>query len=122
MRREGPWFLAVGACAAFTHGAVLLGLSEVVRPELANAIGFLVAFGVSFFGHSRLTFPSATAPAGHGLFRFAMTSLAGFALNEGVFASLHTVLGWSVPWSWLWATGITAVQTFFLGKLWAFRR
>lgn len=122
MSRAGFWFLAVGGGAAATHGAVLAALAQIIRPELANAIGFLVAFSVSFVGHSRLTFPNPAAPAGQGLFRFAMTSLAGFVLNEVVFATLHAVLGWTVGWSWLFATGITAVQTFCLGKWWAFRR
>lgn len=122
MSRAGFWFLVVGGCAAATHGAVLALLAQVMRPEWANAIGFVVAFGVSFVGHSRLTFPNPAASAGQGLFRFAITSLAGFASNEVVFIILHAGLGWPVGWSWLCATGLTAIQTFCLGKWWAFRR
>lgn len=122
MRRSGFWFLVVGGCAAVTHGAVLAGLARIMRPELANAIGFLVAFSVSFVGHSRLTFPDPSAPAGQGLLRFGITSLAGFVLNEGLFTVFHAGMGWTVGGSWLIATGLTAVQTFFLGKCWAFRR
>ena len=54
--RTGFWFGAVGASAALTHAAVFGLVKPYLVPELANAAGFAVAFGVSFAGHRWLSF------------------------------------------------------------------
>ena len=64
-------------------------------PELANALGFSVAFIVSFAGHRRLSFPDAGTTTLQSLRRFGATALAGFAVNETVFVLLLRGLGWS---------------------------
>ena len=91
--REVGLFTAVGTTAgginvAVVAGAVPLGLS----PLAANAVGFLVSFVWSFFGHTRWTFPAEGRDARVALPRFAVVSAAGFALNEAAYAS---VLEWT---------------------------
>ena len=89
--------------------------------ELANALGFAVAFFVSFAGHRWLSFRGAATGVGQSLLRFATTALAGFAVNEIVFALLLRGAGWP---SWLAlfiAMAVAAGQTFVLSRYWAFR-
>ena len=120
--REGFWFIVVGTAAAATHAAVFWLAQHVVLAEAANALGFVVAFFVSFAGHRHLSFQDAGTGVGQSLARFATTAIAGFAANEAVFAMLLRWAGWP---SWLalfTAMLVAAGQTFVLSRFWAFRR
>lgn len=89
--RELTVFTAVGTAAAGLNlgvvaGTVPLGLS----PLVANVAGFLLAFAWSFVGHARWSFPAAGRPVGLALRRFALLSIAGFGLNEMLYAGALT--------------------------------
>jgi putative flippase GtrA len=116
------WFLAVGGSAALTHMGVFALLQHQMWPELANALGFLVAFLVSFAGHRRLSFQDAGTSLLTSLRRFAVTALAGFACNELVFMLLLRVFAWPALLALAVALGVAAGQTFVFSRFWAFRR
>lgn len=120
--RNGLWFLAVGVCAALTHMGVFALTQHRLWPELANATGFVVAFVVSFGGHRQLSFRDAGTTLRQSLLRFGATALAGFAINEAVFALLLRIAGWPALPSLLAALIVAAGQTFLLSRFWAFRR
>lgn len=120
--RTAFWFLVVGTLAAITHMAVFAGVSPYLLPELANAAGFCVAFGVSFVGHRVLSFQDADTSLGQSLRRFGATALAGFASNELVFMLLLRVLGMPNLWALFVALVFASAQTFVLSRFWAFRR
>ncbi len=118
---QGLWFIGVGGAAAATHAAVFWLAQRAMLAELANALGFAVAFFVSFAGHRWLSFRGAATGVGQSLLRFATTALAGFLVNEIVFALLLRGAGWP---SWLAlfiAMAVAAGQTFVLSRYWAFR-
>lgn len=120
--RSGFWFLVVGASAAAVHMGVFLIAAPLMWPELANAVGFCVAFVVSFAGHRFLSFTDAHTTLWQSLRRFAVTALAGFAANEVMFVAL--LRGLDLP-SWLalfFALVFASVQTFLLSRFWAFKR
>lgn len=120
--RTGFWFLVVGATAAVVHMGVFMWASPHLWPELANAVGFCVAFAVSFAGHRLLSFSDADTDLWQSLRRFAATALAGFAANEVMFVVL--LRGLNLP-DWLalfFALVFASVQTFLLSRFWAFRR
>lgn len=120
--REGFWFLVVGTAAAATHAAVFWLADRFIVAEAANAIGFIVAFFVSFFGHRFLSFQDAGTGVGQSLARFATTAVVGFVVNEAVFSLLLRAAHWP---SWLAlfsAMLVAAAQTFVLSRYWAFRR
>lgn len=120
--REGFWFVVVGASAAATHAAVFWLADRVMLAEAANAAGFIVAFFVSFFGHRFLSFQDAGTGMGRSLARFATTAVAGFIINEAVFALLLRGALWP-SWLALFAAMLVAAgQTFVLSRFWAFRR
>lgn len=120
--KSGFWFLVVGGSAALTHLAVFGLTQRHLWPELANASGFVVAFFVSFGGHRLLSFQDANTTVTQSFQRFALTALAGFATNEGMFVLLLRVAGWPALPALLAALVIAAGQTFLLSRFWAFRR
>ena len=116
------WFLAVGGSAALTHMGVFALAQHQMLAELANALGFAVAFFVSFAGHRLLSFKDAATSVGTSLGRFAVTALAGFASNELVFTLLLRGLDWPALLALLVALVFAAGQTFVFSRFWAFRR
>ena len=116
------WFLVVGASAALTHMAVFALTQHQVWPELANALGFSVAFFVSFAGHRLLSFKDAGTSVGTSLRRFALTAVAGFVSNEVVFVLLLRWLALPALVALAAALVFAAGQTFLLSRYWAFRR
>lgn len=117
-------FVVVGCAAAAVHwlGVVLLVGRAGWAPLLANPPAWLVAFGVSFVGHHRLTFRDHQAPLVTSAWRFFTVSLAGFALNEALYAAL---LRWSDRRYALLLALLLVVQaaaTYLLGRHWAFAR
>ncbi len=116
------WFLAVGGAAALTHLLVFALTQHQMWPELANALGFCIAFFVSFAGHRLLSFKDASTSVATSLGRFAVTALAGFASNELVFVLLLRALHWPALAALALALIFAAGQTFVLSRFWAFRR
>ncbi len=116
------WFLAVGGSAALTHLAIFALAQSRMLPELANALGFVVAFFVSFAGHRYLSFKATRTPVATSLGRFALTALAGFASNEFIFSMLWRVLDLPTLLALGIALVLAAGQTFWLSRFWAFRR
>jgi putative flippase GtrA len=122
LRASTFWFLAVGATAALTHMTVFALTQSHMWPELANALGFCVAFFVSFAGHRLLSFKDAATSVATSLGRFAVTALAGFVSNEVVFMLLLRALDWPALLALFAALAFAAGQTFVLSRFWAFRR
>lgn len=123
MKRQLFWFLVVGGAAAATHLGVVMGLVELLgmAPLLANVLGWMVAFGVSFGGHYRLTFSGSGAALGPAARRFLLISFSGFLLNQAAYAAaLHLS---SQNYALLLAAVLVgvAVLTYVLSRWWAFR-
>lgn len=116
------WFLAVGGAAALTHMAVFAAAQHAMWPELANALGFVIAFFVSFGGHRWLSFSDAVTTVGTSFQRFIITALAGFVTNEVIFVVLLRWLGMPSLLALFVALVFAAGQTFVLSRFWAFRR
>lgn len=118
---SGLWFGLVGIAAALTHAAVYALAQLRLLPELANALGFAVAFGVSFAGHRRLSFPDTRVSVPQSLLRFLPTAVAGFAVNETVFTLLLRLAAWPAWAALFCAMAMAALLTFTLARFWAFR-
>jgi len=122
LNSSGFWFLAVGTSAALTHMAVFVLTQHLMWPELANALGFCIAFFVSFAGHRLLSFKDAGTSVATSLARFTLTALAGFASNEIIFVLLLRALAWPALLALFVALLLAAGQTYWLSRFWAFRR
>ena len=120
--RTAFWFLFVGSAAALTHMAVFAGVAPLMLPELVNALGFCVAFVVSFVGHRRLSFQDADTSLWQSLRRFGATAIAGFVSNELMFMLLLRVFDVPQLGALFFALVFASGQTFVLSRFWAFRR
>jgi putative flippase GtrA len=115
------FFLLVGASAAALHWASVVILVQHILwpPLLANIVGWLIAFVLSFSGHYYLTFRDQAAPITRALKRFFAVSAVGFGINEGLFAiALHLQLRYDI--ALLGVLISVAILTYFLAKHWAF--
>jgi putative flippase GtrA len=118
------WFLAVGCAAAAVHWCAVVALVRHVGwpALLANVVGWLVAFVVSFTGHHCLTFRGHGSSTTVSVRRFFMVSAFGFSINEAIYALL---LGWGwqrFDLALLAVLLAVAVLTYFLSRHWAFFR
>jgi putative flippase GtrA len=116
------WFVLVGCAAAAVHLATVVVLVDQVGlvPLVANVGGWLLAFGVSFAGHLRLSFAHQDAPLQRAAARFFLVSLAGFVVNEAAYAML---LGWTGLGFRAALVAVllgVALLTYWLGRHWAF--
>lgn len=125
-RRHGHvnWFIAVGCTAAAVHWcmALILVARAGLAPLIANVVGWLVAFTVSFSGHFWLTFRGHGAPVARAFPRFATISAMGFGVNEAAYAML---LRWDGRHHGIdLAIVLVAVAglTYWLSRHWAFLR
>ena len=92
-----------------------------VTPLLANLVGWLIAFLVSFSGHYRLTFRHQQARLVPAAARFFMVSALGFCINEASYAWLLRTTTIRYDVLLLLILVAIAVLTFALSRLWAFR-
>lgn len=116
------WFVLVGVCASLVHWLVVVALVSQSHwaPLVANVIGWLVAFVVSFTGHYQLTFRSQHAGLTKSLPRFFLISLFGFLINETSYAI--ALQNTKLPYELLLGVILigVAVLTFIFSRLWAF--
>ena len=106
-------FIAVGASATATHMLTASLLYAVLGQRyllLVNFLAWLVAFGVSFWGHQRVTFKRSTT-----LGRFLVLSLAGLVIN---YTCLGLLLWTPLPSlaAMLCAIGTAAVASYWLAR------
>jgi putative flippase GtrA len=119
--RELVAFGLVGASAFVVHFAVVATIVPLgVPPLLANVGGFLVAFTVSFIGHGRWSFPAEGRPVGPALRRFAVVAIAGFALNEALYAVLLRWTRLDYRFALLLVLAGVAALTWLANRYWAF--
>lgn len=119
--REIFAFGVVGITAFLVHFTVVAVTVPLgVAPLVANVLGFLAAFAVSFVGHRRWSFPAEGRPVAPALRRFAVVAVSGFALNESAYAVLlrSTQLDYRVA---LFIVLVAvAGLTWLAGRYWAF--
>lgn len=123
MSRELFWFGVVGVSAMLLHfGAVAWVLVPLgIAPLLANVLGFLIAFQLSYWGHRLQTFRAAHIPHRQALPRFFGVACLSFLVNEAMYALLLRFTPLEYRAALLLVLVAVAVLTFALSKLWAFR-
>lgn len=111
-------FGGVGVLATLVHlgvAAALLGVWPSASPFLANLVAFLLAFQVSFWGHRHFTFRKDGKAH-----RFFVLALGGFALNNGVLASLLAVSQLDGMTAIVIATFSVPLMVYLAARFWAF--
>ena len=121
--RDVVAFGAVGATAFLVHFAVVAATVPLgLAPLVANVLGFLAAFVVSFVGHGRWSFPAEGRPVAPALKRFAVVAVGGFVLNESAYVVLlrETMLDYRL--ALFIVLSAVAGLTWLAGRYWAFAR
>jgi putative flippase GtrA len=114
-------FIAVGSAAFAVHFLIVSALVPFgPRPLLANVVGFLGAFGVSFLGHERWSFPARRRDRARAMRRFFIVAACGFAFNELLYAMLLGLTELGFRLALFLVLVLTAVSTFLLSRYWAF--
>lgn len=114
-------FGMVGVAAMATHWcAVALLVPLGIAPLLANAIGFCIAFNVSFFGHHHWTFASSDDQK-NTFKRFIGVAFLGFITNEAMYALLLKLTHLDYRIALLIVLIAVAGMTYLLSRFWAFR-
>ena len=124
VHQRGMLFILVGSAAALAHFLTVVFIVERsgLAPLLANVLGWLCAFWVSFGGHHYLTFSGHGTPVLRSVPRFFLISAVGFTINESSYAVLLSVT--DQPYYLLLGIVLVfvAVLTYVLSQDWAFRR
>lgn len=111
-------FGGVGVIATLVHLAVAAAAFIVwptVSPFVANLMAFIVAFQVSFWGHRRFTFRKDGRAH-----RFFVLALGGFALNNGVLATLLIASSIDGLLAIVIATFTVPLLMYVAARFWAF--
>lgn len=119
--REVIAFGFVGGLATVTHYVCALTANEWLQLPLylANLIGYLCAVGVSFIGHSKVTFQ---VDMSHSLFRrFCLMSVATFGLSEVLLWSLESGLELQSRIVMLIVVVTIPAISYLLNKFWVYR-
>jgi putative flippase GtrA len=114
-------FIVVGCVAFAVHFSVVSALVPAGMPPLAaNVVGFLCAFGVSFLGHERWSFPARTRDRARAVRRFFIVASCGFVFNETLYGVLLGSTGLGYRLALFAVLLLTAVATFVSSRYWAF--
>jgi putative flippase GtrA len=117
------WFAVIGAFAALVHYivAVAVEFTHIGSPAIANITGFLLAFPVSYFGHTKYSFSGHTATHQQALPKFFGVAVTGFLINQVML--LNTLYFTSLPfWFVLGVVMVlVAISTYILSRFWAFK-
>jgi putative flippase GtrA len=119
-------FGAVGALATLTHALSFAAAIEALhaRPLLANALGFVLALCVSFFGHRHWTFRAEVGgrPDAPAMFlKFAIVALTGLLLNSLIVVVVVEQLGLDYRLAMLLMVTVVPLLLFWQCKRFAFR-
>jgi putative flippase GtrA len=124
MKQQIIRFGCIGSAAAAVHiGVVALLVPFGLHPLLANIVGFVTAFNVSYFGHRFWTFGNRTTLSHkNSATRFWAIAVTSFAINETLFFLFlrYTALPYLVA-LFLVLIMVTPI-TFILSRSWAFAK
>lgn len=115
-------FGIVGVAAMAVHFIVVIVLvSFKCHPLVANLGGFLVAFQVSYAGHSLWTFELTGKNNKKQKLRFFTVAVLGFLINELSYLFLLRFLNLDYRLALILVLILVSALTFILSRFWAFR-
>lgn len=114
-------FGVVGVTAMAVHFIVVIVLVTFnCHPLLANLAGFLIAFQVSYAGHSLWTFEITERDHKKHKTRFFTVAALGFLINELSYFFLLKLLSLDYRIALALVLCLVSALTFILSRFWAF--
>jgi putative flippase GtrA len=123
LTRQLFYFGIVGTTAAIVQLSIVIFLvrNTSLHPLVANVVGFLFAFNVSYFGHRRLTFEETQTQHPIAIRRLFSVAACTFIANESLFYIFLRVFKIHYFVALLLVLLILPISTFILNKYWVFR-
>lgn len=114
-------FGLVGIAATAVHFLVAVGLNWLgITLLVANLVAFIVAFQVSYWGHSKWSFDGHGLSRSQSMFRFFTVSVVGFLINETLLFVLQANTDLAPEILLGIVLSVVAFLTFGASKFWAF--
>lgn len=119
--REIVVFGAVGILATLTHYFSAIFAVELLAWDvmIANVFAYCVAVGVSFFGHSMLTF--RTTMSRERFIKFAAVSLSALAVSQALLWLLTYVGVFGHRVNMLAVVFVVPAYSYILNKFWVYK-
>jgi len=122
-------FLTVGALGTLLDFSLLTALKSIGLPTLiANSLSFTAGLTNNYILNSRWTFMGQTQNRWRQFIQFALVSLIGLALNNGIVLALEIPFGLLInhpAWGYLpakvSATGLVVFWNYFANRYWTFK-
>jgi putative flippase GtrA len=120
--RELVVFGVVGIIATLTHYIAAIFAIEILGmdPLAANFIAYCTAVGVSFFGHSMLTF--RTTMSRDRFIKFVTVSLSALAVSQGLLLLLTYIGFFGHRINMLAVVAVVPVYSYVLNKFWVYKK
>jgi putative flippase GtrA len=117
-------FILVGGGATFVHIVIYSFLIryDLANPQFSNAFGFLVAFFVSFIGHTKHTFSHVETKRSTSFNKFVITAAIGYIFNAMWVFIIENVFSIDPLWSIVGIGFLTPILTFIILNKWVFRK
>ncbi|MBA2648322.1 MAG: GtrA family protein [Legionella sp.] len=120
---RGLYFLAIGSFAALAHISLVYGFVTLLNthPLLANVLGFLMAFNISYFGHKHFTFSKLKNKKSLSLPHFFIVATSAGFINEGLYYLLlkYTTINYLL--ALILVLVLVSGYSFIVSKIWACR-
>lgn len=119
--RELIVFAGVGLMATATHYLVAICLVSLLQVELfsANIVAYCCAVGVSFFGHSILTFRVQLCKK--RLLKFILVSISALLLSQALLYLLVKAALFPYQVNMLFVVAFIPAISYLLNKFWVYR-
>ncbi|WP_299567657.1 GtrA family protein [uncultured Sulfitobacter sp.] len=113
-------FALIGGAATLVHlGVAMAALGLGAGAFASNAVGFAVAFVAGLVGHFHFTFGLSGGFA-RAARRYGVIACAGFAVNNGVLATLKTAGAIPEPVALALSILVVPAGTFLAARFWGF--
>jgi putative flippase GtrA len=122
MIKQFTRFGTIGLTALSTHLLIVMFLVTdwEIPPLMANIVGFLCAFQISYWGHCKWTFTAQPLSHQQAMSRLFLVSSSSFLLNEMLYAGLLNLTTLRYDVALFIVLIFVSALTFVLSKFWVF--
>lgn len=114
-------FALIGIMAMLVHWFTAMSLISIgLHPLVANIMAFIVAFSVSYTGHSYWTFLVLPTSHRYRLPKFTVVAVGSFIINETLYFLLLRYTELNYRMALIIVLGSVSILTFTASKLWVF--
>ena len=117
------YFISFGVTAALIHlGIVFQLVSHVhLHPLIANIVGFLTAFNISYLGHKYFTFSQLEDKKQLSFPHFFIVAASAGTLNESLYFLVLRFTSLNYLFALVLVLGLVSIYNYITSRFWACR-